>query len=196
MANKDLLIIKTLFLTYVFYVSKACATTTRVQPARALEINCENFKPWREDLDDWHEDVLEEMGEICQFNVTQVSPQELWIMNNFSCGASSRRIVMCEKAFDLFIKAGEMLGYQSAHHDPLELVMNRRLQYATPLDHARVRRDIQNTESERSEEFHIQPTLLLGLALTTSILFNLFLVFYIYRKSLFVSLPQDIKVLA
>ena len=75
-----------------------------------------------------------------------------------------------------------MIGYQSAHHDPL--------------DHTRVRREIQNTESERSKEFHIQPTLLLGLALVTSISFNLFLIFYIYRKSLFVSLPQDIKVLA
>ena len=53
------------------------------------------------------------------------------------------------------------MGYQSAHHDQL--------------DHARVRRDVQKTESERSEEFHIQPTLLLGLALTTSISFNLFL---------------------
>ena len=74
------------------------------------------------------------------------------------------------------------MGYQSAHHDQL--------------DHARVRRDVQKTESERSEEFHIQPTLLLGLSLTTSISFNLFLIFYIYRKSLFVSLPQDIKVLA
>ena len=75
-----------------------------------------------------------------------------------------------------------MMGYQSAHHDQL--------------DHSRVRRDIQNTESEKSEEFHTQPTLMLGLALTTSISFNLFLIFYIYRKSLFVSLPQDIKVLA
>ena len=74
------------------------------------------------------------------------------------------------------------MGYQSAHHDQH--------------DHARVRRDIQNRESEKSQGFHIQPTLLLGLALTTSISFNLFLIFYIYRKSLFVSLPQDIKVLA
>ena len=81
----------------------------------------------------------------------------------------------------MHFQAGEMIGFQSAHHDQL--------------DHARVRREIQNTESERSEEFHIQPTLLLGLALTTSISFNLFLIFYIYRKSLFVSLPQDIKVL-
>ena len=74
------------------------------------------------------------------------------------------------------------MGYQSAHHDQL--------------DHSRVRRDIHNTKSEKSEEFHTQPTLMLGLALTTSILFNLFLIFYIYRKSLFVSLPQDINVLA
>ena len=74
------------------------------------------------------------------------------------------------------------MGYQSAHHDQH--------------DHARVRRDIQNTEYERSEEFHVQPTLLLGLALTTSISLNLFLIFYIYRRSLFVSLPKDIKVLA
>ena len=74
------------------------------------------------------------------------------------------------------------MGYQSAHHDQL--------------NHSRVRRDIQNTESEKSEEFHTQPTLLLGLALTTSISFNLFLIFYIYRKSIFVSLPQDIKVIA
>ena len=80
----------------------------------------------------------------------------------------------------MVFQAGEMIGYQSAHHDQL--------------DHARVRRDVQNTESKSSsEEFHIQPTLLLGLALTTSISFNLFLIFYIYRKSLFVSLPQDIK---
>ena len=85
----------------------------------------------------------------------------------------------------MHFQAGEIRGYQWAHHEPLDQV-----------DHARVRRDIQNTESERSEEFHIQPTLLLGLALTISISFNLFQIFYSYRKSLFVSLPQDIKVLA
>ena len=103
MAIKDLLIIKTLFLTYIFYVSKACATTTRVQPARALEINCEEFKPWREEAD-WHPDVLKEAGEICQFNVDQTSPQEHWVMRDFSCGSSNKRIVMCEKAFKFFKK--------------------------------------------------------------------------------------------
>ena len=102
MAIKDLLIIKTLFLTYILYVSKACATTTRVQPARELEIKCEHFEAWREV--DWQDDVHDEAGEICQFNVDSIRPQELWIMSNFSCGSSSRRIVMCEKAFDLFIK--------------------------------------------------------------------------------------------
>ena len=98
--------IKTLFLTYILYVSKACATTTRVQPAMELEISCEPFLPWREA--DWHPDVLEEAGEIpgeiCQFNVDQTSPQEHWVMRDFSCGSSNRRIVMCEKAFKLFKK--------------------------------------------------------------------------------------------
>ena len=101
MAIKDLSIIKALFLNYILYVSKACATTTRVQPATELEITCEHFLPWSEV--DW-QDNHHEAGEICQFNVDSISPQELWIMSNFSCGSSSRRIVMCEKAFDLFIK--------------------------------------------------------------------------------------------
>ena len=102
MAIKNLLIIKTetLFLTYMFYAIKACATT-RVQPNRALEIKCEHFLPWSEV--DW-QDHHQEAGEICQFNVDSISPQELWIMSNFSCGSNSRRIVMCEKAFDLFVK--------------------------------------------------------------------------------------------
>jgi hypothetical protein len=100
MAIKNLLIIKTLFLTYIYYVSTASATTT-VQPARALEISCEHFLPWSEV--DW-QDRRHEAGEICQFNVDSISPQELWIMSNFSCGSNSRRIVMCEKAFDLFVK--------------------------------------------------------------------------------------------
>ena len=106
MAIKDLLIIKTLFLTYIFYVSKACATTT-VQPVRALEINCENFKPWREiflSTFSSRPDVLQEAGEICQFNVDQTSPQEHWVMRDFSCGSSNKRIVMCEKAFKFFKK--------------------------------------------------------------------------------------------
>ena len=92
--------IKTLFLYYIFYLSKACATD-RVQPATELEITCEHFLPWSSV--DW-QDHHQEAGEICQFNVDSISPQELWIMSNFSCGSSSRRIVMCEKAFDLFIK--------------------------------------------------------------------------------------------
>ena len=100
MAIKNLLIIKTLSVTYIFYAIKACATT-RVQPDRALEISCEHFLPWSSV--DW-QDHHEEAGEICQFNVESISPEELWIMSNFSCGSNSRRIVMCEKAFDLFVK--------------------------------------------------------------------------------------------
>ena len=99
MAINDLHIIKALFLNYIFYVSKACAT--RVQPTRALDISCEHFLPWSDV--DW-QDHHQEAGEICQFNVDSISPQELWIMSNFSCGSNSRRIVMCEKAFDLFIR--------------------------------------------------------------------------------------------
>ena len=100
MAIKDLLIIKTLFLIYIFYVSKACATT-RVQPNRALEISCKYFKPWSKV--DW-QDHHREAGEVCQFNVDQTSPQEHWIMRDFSCGSSNKRIVMCEKAFKFFKK--------------------------------------------------------------------------------------------
>ncbi len=99
MTIKDI-IIKSTFLTYILYVSKACATTSREQPARHLEIKCENFEAWSEV--DWQGHHREEAGEVCKFDVDQVSPQELWIMSNFSCGSSSRRIVMCEKAFDLF----------------------------------------------------------------------------------------------
>ena len=99
MSIKNILSTKTLFLNYIFYVSKACAAI--VEPATELEISCEHFLPWSEV--DW-QDHHQEAGEICQFNVDSISPQELWIMSNFSCGSSSRRIVMCEKAFDLFIK--------------------------------------------------------------------------------------------
>ena len=100
MAINNLQIIKAIFLTYIFQANKACATT-RVQPTRALEISCEHFLPWSSV--DW-QDHHQEAGEICQFNVESISPQELWIMSNFSCGSNSRRIVMCEKAFDLFVK--------------------------------------------------------------------------------------------
>ena len=56
MAIKDLSIIKALFLNYIFYVSKACAT--RVQPTRALDISCEHFLPWSEvDWQDHHREA-------------------------------------------------------------------------------------------------------------------------------------------
>ena len=72
--------------------------------SRQLEISCDNYLPWRygAGLGDnyWHR--IPEAGQVCQFNVDATNPQEHWIMRNFSCGSTGKRIVMCDKAFELF----------------------------------------------------------------------------------------------
>ena len=89
--------IKILFVIYLFQMEK-------INGSRQLEISCNNYLPWRfgDGLSSnyWH--GIPEAGQVCQFNIDTSNPQEHWIMRNFSCGTNSKRIVMCEKAFELF----------------------------------------------------------------------------------------------
>ena len=73
------------------------------------EVTCKYHKDWTNpDVTDWDQTDLAEVGEICLFNVENPNPNHLnpnhWILPNFNCGPDTTRIVMCQKAFDLFIK--------------------------------------------------------------------------------------------
>ena len=68
------------------------------------EVTCKYHKDWTNpDVTDWDQTDLAEVGEICLFNVENPNPNH-WILPNFNCGSDTTRIVMCQKAFDLFIK--------------------------------------------------------------------------------------------
>ena len=68
------------------------------------EVTCKYHKDWTNpDVTDWDQTDLAEVGEICLFNVENPNPNH-WIFPNFNCGSDTTRIVMCQKAFDLFIK--------------------------------------------------------------------------------------------
>lgn len=58
----------------------------------------------------WDQETEAEAGKICKFDLT--NHQEPWTLNeNFSCGTSSTRVVMCSKAFDLIQKIDERFGF-------------------------------------------------------------------------------------
>ena len=68
------------------------------------QVTCKYHEDWTNpDVTDWDQTDLAEVGEICLFNVENPNPNH-WILPNFSCGSDTTRIVMCQKAFDLFIK--------------------------------------------------------------------------------------------
>ena len=68
------------------------------------KVTCKYHKDWTNpDVTDWDQTDLAEVGEICLFNVENPNPNH-WILPNFNCGPDTARIVMCQKAFDLFIK--------------------------------------------------------------------------------------------
>ena len=89
----------------------------KINGSRQLEINCNNYLPWRfgDGLSSnyWH--GIPEAGQVCQFNIDTSNPQEHWIMRNFSCGTNSKRIVMCEKAFELFKLVCKLEQYLNAY---------------------------------------------------------------------------------
>ena len=76
------------------------------------QVNCKYHKDWTNpDVTDWDQTDLAEVGEICLFNVENSNPnpnpnqEKHWILQkDFTCGSDTTRIVMCQKAFDLFIK--------------------------------------------------------------------------------------------
>ena len=68
------------------------------------QVTCKYHKDWTNpDVTDWDQRDLAEVGEICLFNVE--NQEKHWILEkDFTCGPDSTRIVMCQKAFDLFTK--------------------------------------------------------------------------------------------
>ena len=77
--------------------------------SKIQNVTCKYHKDWTNpDVTDWDQTDLAEVGEICLFNVENPNPNHLnpkhWILPNFNCGPDTTRIVMCQKAFDLFIK--------------------------------------------------------------------------------------------
>ena len=68
------------------------------------QVTCKYHKDWTNpDVTDWDQTDLAEVGEICLFNVE--NQEKHWILQkDFTCGSDTTRIVMCQKAFDLFTK--------------------------------------------------------------------------------------------
>ena len=73
---------------------------------KSLEIvNCNPFLDWshsNDHVNDWGT-YEAEAGKVCRFNVTEINSH--WrLSETFSCGTNKLRVVMCEKAFNLFKK--------------------------------------------------------------------------------------------
>ena len=61
-------------------------------------VQCDYFSEWE---NDWMGSDIAEAGQICLFNLT--SPYRRWkLKDDFSCGESKTRVVMCQKAFEQF----------------------------------------------------------------------------------------------
>ena len=77
----------------------------KVAQSTVENVSCNYFSDWTGSdphVNIWGTDAAE-AGEVCHFNVRDT--QSHWkLTERFSCGTNKRRIVMCEKAFDLFKK--------------------------------------------------------------------------------------------
>ena len=67
------------------------------------KIDCRDFRNW---TDYWFTesvgDIPPGVGEICHFDLE--NHDDHWTLNqNFTCGGGNFRVVMCKKAFDLFV---------------------------------------------------------------------------------------------
>ena len=67
------------------------------------KVDCRDFRNW---TDYWVKEYPEEIssvaGKICHFDLE--NHDDRWTLNqNFTCGGGNFRVVMCQKAFDLFV---------------------------------------------------------------------------------------------
>ena len=64
--------------------------------------------PWEEHVADHfagnHGQDRDEAGHMCQFEVENLHATQWQFKEGFTCGNSAKRIVMCEKAFEVFKK--------------------------------------------------------------------------------------------
>ena len=66
-------------------------------------VTCNNYIPWQKHALAHFADPLE-AGQVCQFEVENLHATQWQFNESFSCGNSAKRIVMCEKAFEVFKK--------------------------------------------------------------------------------------------
>ena len=78
--------------------------SSSLNKSQIQQVTCKYHKDWTNpDVTDWDQTDLAEVGEICLFNVE--NQEKHWILQkDFTCGSDTTRIVMCQKAFDLFTK--------------------------------------------------------------------------------------------
>ena len=64
--------------------------------------------PWEEHASDHfsgnYGQDRDEAGQVCQFEVENLNATQWQFKEGFTCGNSAKRIVMCEKAFEVFKK--------------------------------------------------------------------------------------------
>ena len=65
-------------------------------------VSCNHYMPWREHARDFTDP--QEHGQVCQFEVENLHATHWQFNEGFTCGNSAKRIVMCEKAFEVFKK--------------------------------------------------------------------------------------------
>ena len=69
-------------------------------------VTCDNYIPWREHVRGHFNvpDEATEAGQVCQFEAENLHATQWQLKEGFTCGNSAKRIVMCEKAFEVFKK--------------------------------------------------------------------------------------------
>ena len=66
-------------------------------------VTCDHYMPWKNFTRDHFPDP-QEAGQVCQFEVENLHATQWQFKEGFTCGNSAKRIVMCEKAFEVFKK--------------------------------------------------------------------------------------------
>ena len=64
-------------------------------------VTCDHYMPWKNFTRDHFPDP-QEAGQVCQFEVENLHATQWQFKEGFTCGNSAKRIVMCEKAFEVF----------------------------------------------------------------------------------------------
>ena len=71
-------------------------------------VTCKNYVPWQEHVRGHfvgnYGQVGNDAGQVCQFEVENLQATQWQFKEGFTCGNSAKRIVMCEKAFEVFKK--------------------------------------------------------------------------------------------